>query len=345
MIWGGRLLERLGKQLPSAETYGESWEVSDHPLARSVVAEGPWAGTSLRHLMERNREELLGPAAKNYDVFPWLFKFLDARDWLSVQVHPDEHTVKKLWPGEGPKNEAWFVLDAQPGSRIYAGLLPGMGAAELRAALARSQGSGIGGRKSEVGGQQTDPTSDLRPPTSDLRSPTSDTCLPDCLYQFEPKAGDFLFLPAGTVHAVGGGVLFAEIQQTSDATFRLFDWNRVDAQGKSRKLHVEEAVACIDWTRGPTRPLHVKEFAGTDLSARVPLAQTLYFNLSFVRENAPFAVAGQGRLQAWCIFSGRAHLATGEEMCQGQVWLMPAAMPASACRPEPSIAAMICELP
>src|SRR5262249_55676438 len=135
MVWGGRLLERLGKRLPNEGPYGESWEVSDHPSAPSVVAEGPWGGTTLHTLMEEHKEELLGPAAPKHSIFPWLVKFLDARDWLSVQVHPDEHTVKKLWPGEGPKNEAWFVLETQPGSAIYAGLLPGVGRTELTTAL------------------------------------------------------------------------------------------------------------------------------------------------------------------------------------------------------------------
>src|SRR5581483_6536170 len=108
------------------------------------------------------------------------------------------------WPGEGSKTEAWFILAADPGSRIYAGLLPGVGEAEVRAAL---------------------------------RTGT----VAECLHQFEPRAGDCVFLPAGTVHAVGGGVLMAEVQQTSDATFRLFDWNRCDAQGRARELHIEQA--------------------------------------------------------------------------------------------------------
>src|SRR5205807_1382927 len=123
-----------------------------------------------------------------------LIKLLDAHDWLSVQVHPDKESVARLWPGEGSKTEAWFILDALPGSRIYAGLLPGVDAAALGAAIAA-------GRAHE------------------------------CLHSFAPQPGDCVFLPAGSVHAVGGGVLFAEIQETSDATFRLYDWNRRDAQG------------------------------------------------------------------------------------------------------------------
>src|SRR5207248_4186771 len=177
-------------------------------------------------LLETERAELLGPAAAACPTFPWLVKFLDCNDWLSVQVHPPEEAVKRLWPGEGSKTEAWFVLDTAPGSRIYAGLLPGTDAARLRAALKTGT-------------------------------------VAECLHQFTPRPGDCVFLPAGTVHAVGGGVLMAEVQQTSDATFRLFDWDRRDAQGKSRTLHVEEALACIDWSRGPVTPERVADFGGT----------------------------------------------------------------------------------
>src|SRR5262249_32387283 len=152
--------------------YGESWEVSDHPLHRSIVADGPWAGTSLRQLMEQERGELLGRAAERHAVFPWLVKFLDANDWLSVQVHPDEQAVQEMGPGEGSKTEAWFVIDAAPESRIYAGLLPGVDETRLRAALAAGT-------------------------------------VTDCLHCFTPQPGDCVFLPAGTVHAVGGGVLMA----------------------------------------------------------------------------------------------------------------------------------------
>src|SRR5205823_3396050 len=185
-----------------------------HPLHRSRISTGPHRGRTLRDLMEQQRVALLGPSAAVHEQFPWLIKFLDACDWLSVQVHPDERTVRRLWPGEGSKTEAWFVLDAQLGSRIYAGLLPGTDEQCLRAAA----------------GEGT---------------------VAECLHSFTPRPGDCVFLPAGTVHAVGGGVLLAEVQQTSDATFRLFDWNRRDAQGKSRPLHLDEALASTHWHRGP----------------------------------------------------------------------------------------------
>ncbi len=301
------MLERLGKRLPDGANYGESWELSDHALAANVVAEGPWQGTTLRSLMTDHAEALLGQAASGNGVFPWLVKFLDARDWLSVQVHPDAEAVRTLWSGEGPKNEAWFVLAAQPGSVIYAGLLPGVGPAELRQALA--QGT-----------------------------------VAECLHRFSPKRGDFLYLPAGTVHAVGGGVLMAEIQQTSDVTFRLFDWNRRDSEGNARTLHVEQALACIDWDRGPVDPLHVAELASPG-SASVPLLNTAFFDLTFVRKTEPFVCDTKGQLHVLCVLEGRGRFETGEPLLTGQVWLFPAALQPIRCEPEPSLAGILCTLP
>jgi mannose-6-phosphate isomerase len=313
MVWGGRRLESLlNKTLPEETAYGESWEVSDHPLHRGIVACGPLAGRSLRELMEQDAAALLGPAAPAQGVFPWLIKFLDASDWLSVQVHPDEEAVKRLWPGEGSKTEAWFVLDAAPESRIYAGLRPGVGAAELRAAL---------------------------------QSGT----VADCLHSFTPRPGDCIFLKAGTVHAVGGGVLIAEVQQTSDATFRLFDWNRRDAQGRSRTLHIEESLACIDWSQGPITPVQVPGFPTS--SAGPGRCQSLvacpYFTLEYVQDSRAFACGGEGRLQALLVLHGGGRMETDsgvEPLRTGQTWVLPAACRRVVCRPEPNFALLLCSL-
>jgi mannose-6-phosphate isomerase len=312
MVWGGRRLESaLGKRLPGYESYGESWELSDHPLHRSVVASGAWTGRTLRQLMETEGAALMGPAADRYSVFPWLIKFLDARDWLSVQVHPDEIAVRQLLPGEGSKTEAWFVLDAQPGSLIYAGLLPGTNEPKLQAALA----SGT---------------------------------VADCLHRFEPRAGDCLFLPAGTVHAVGGGVLMAEVQQTSDATFRLFDWNRRDAQGKSRDLHMRESLAAIHWERGPVYPIRVPEFAEYKeplTPRRFLLVDCPFFKLEYLQDNRPMLWGGTGRPQVMIVVGGRGTWQGQEELAAGQTWLLPASMPALECRPHTSLKLLLCSLP
>src|SRR5258708_2161371 len=245
MVWGGRRLgEVLNKSLPTTESYGESWEISDHKSHRSAVIEGPLAGRTLRDLMEQDAAGLLG-GGEARPAFPWLVKFLDACDWLSVQVHPDDEAARRLWPGEGGKTEAWFVLDAAPTARVFAGLLPGVDEARLRAAL-------------------------------------RDGTVAECLHSFQPRPGDCLFLPAGTVHAVGGGVLMAEVQQASAAAFRLFDWNRRDAHGRSRTLHIEEALACIDWSAGPVHPIHADGYPdGSDVVQR--LVACRYFTLDYMR--------------------------------------------------------------
>jgi mannose-6-phosphate isomerase len=308
MVWGGRRLAKaLGKELATPETYGESWEVSDHALHQSVVASGPLAGTTLRQIMEERRHELLGPAADTHAVFPWLIKFLDASDWLSVQVHPDTEAVRWLWAGEGSKTEAWFVLDAAPGSRIYAGLLPGISPAQLLATVKAGT-------------------------------------VTECLHSFEPRPGDCLFLQAGTVHAVGGGVLLAEVQQTSDATYRLFDWNRRDAKGRTRELHVAESLACIDWRRGPVAPVHAGEFTAGG-RGRQELVRCPWFALDFLRESGPFPCGGTGQLQAAVVLGGRGSWAGGEPLRVGQTWLLPAGLPRVHVRPEGDLALLLATLP
>jgi mannose-6-phosphate isomerase len=324
MVWGGRrLAEVLGKPLTGSDPYGEAWEVSDHPSHRSRADQGDRTGRTLRELMERETEELLGPleaAARNNEpsgLFPWLVKFIDASDWLSVQVHPDEDSVVRLWPGEGSKTEAWFVLAAEPGSRVYAGLQPGVGERELRTALRHGTAA-------------------------------------ECLYQFEPRPGDCLFLPAGTVHAVGGGVLFAEVQQTSDATFRLFDWNRVDAYGKGRKLHIEEAMACINWQAGPVQPVRAvnypsapSEVASAD-AVRQRLVTCRYFHLDYVRQVRPFPCGGTGLLQVFVTLHGRAGLRTPDgtqRLGPGETLVLPAGMPEVWCHPEGPVGLLTATLP
>jgi mannose-6-phosphate isomerase len=308
--WGGRALARFhGKNLPTDEPYGESWEVSDHPTHRSVLAAGGPPGRTLRDLMATRREELLGPAAAAHAIFPWLIKFLDVRDWLSVQVHPSPEVVRTLLPGEGAKTEAWLVLDATADSRVYAGLKPGVGPRELRDALARGAAA-------------------------------------ECLHCFTPRAGDVIFLPAGTVHAGGGGLLLAEVQQTSDATFRLYDWDRRDARGNARPLHVEESFASIDWAQGPVRPINTAERlqAGTT-GDRVPLLDCSYFRWDYVATERPFEVGGTGRLQALIVVKGRGHLADDESFAAGDVFLLPACLAVTRVRPATRVAAVVCSLP
>jgi mannose-6-phosphate isomerase len=312
MVWGGRrLASALGKPLPDAQNYGESWEVSDHASHPSIVAEGPQAGLSLRQLLSQQPADLLGAAAST-TAFPWLVKFLDIEDWLSVQVHPDEQAVKTLWPGEGSKTEAWFVLEAAPGSRVYAGLREGVDAQTLRAALQKGT-------------------------------------VADCLHSFEPKPGDCIFLPSGTVHAGGGGILLAEVQQTSDATFRLFDWNRRDAQGKSRTLHMDEALAAIHWDYGPVQPIAVPAFSDpVSASVHKELVRCPFFQLDYLRQVNVYPLRDAGRLQVLIVLRGQGWLQTEaaeNPIAAGQVWVLPAALEQAVLVPDSDLHALLCTLP
>jgi len=219
-LWGGRRLSNLlSTPLPNDIPVGEAWLLSDRDDHASIVANGPLKGQSISQLMDRYPEQLLGKMARSFPRFPLLLKFLDARKMLSVQVHPtDAH--KDLLPAcETGKSEAWVVLEAGAKSRIYKGLKPGTTAEHLRQAL------------------------------------TNGTVTNHLAY-FTPKPGDVVFLPAGTVHSMGGDVVVFEIQQNSDVTFRLHDWNRVDARtGQSRELQVDQALACIDFTSGKVGPV------------------------------------------------------------------------------------------
>jgi mannose-6-phosphate isomerase len=216
--WGGRRLgSNLLKPIGDGDDYAESWELADHGNDQSRVLGGPLTGITLRQLMQSRPHELLGKKA-GLTQFPLLIKFLDANDWLSLQVHPDDERARQFDPHENGKTEAWVILDSQPESRICAGLKPGVDAAALRHGL------------------QTGHIEEL-------------------LHLIPVKAGDCLFVPAGTVHALGPGILLAEIQQQSNLTFRLHDWGRVDANGQPREIHVEQSIECTDFNRGPVLPV------------------------------------------------------------------------------------------
>jgi len=206
-LWGGRRIPlRFHRPDCPAGRCAESWEVADRPDGMSHVKRGPFDGMTLQQLVRDYANELIGaPAA----VFPLLVKILDAAETLSVQVHPDEETARRL--GGDPKTECWFVLDTEPDAICRLGLKPGTTPQQLRNALA------------------------------------TDT-IADYLQCFHPIPGQLLYVPAGRVHAIGPGCLFLEVQQNSNTVYRLYDWNRRDpTTGKPRTLHVEEAITAIRW--------------------------------------------------------------------------------------------------
>jgi mannose-6-phosphate isomerase len=216
-LWGGRRFESaFGRRLPEPGAYAESWQLVDRGDDQSIVAVGPLAGATLGSLVRSRGDELLGRHAPQ-PRFPLLFKFLDACQDLSVQVHPDDARAARLATPDLGKTEAWYVIHAEAGSRIYAGLAAGVTRDRLAAALRA-------GRCDEV------------------------------IHSFAVEAGDCVFVPAGTVHAIGSGLLVAEIQQSSDVTFRLHDWNRVGADGRPRALHVEEGLDATTQF-GPVAPV------------------------------------------------------------------------------------------
>ena len=268
-LWGGRrFATTLGRALPAGDDYAESWELVDHGADQSVVAAGPLAGTTLGDLVRAPGGDLLGrhaPAA----AFPLLFKFLDARLDLSVQVHPDDARAARLVPPDRGKTEAWYVLDAVPGARIWAGTTAGTDAAAFATALRAGR-------------------------------------VADVLHSFAPRPGDCVFIPAGTVHAIGGGLLVAEIQQSSDVTFRLHDWGRVGPDGRPRPLHVEAGLDAV--TRfGPVVPVTP---ATTPDPAVRRLVTSEYFLLDEVRPESGgrWRVGGDDGCHFLAVLAGRVRL-------------------------------------
>ena len=217
-IWGGRRLESLlDKKLPPDVAVGESWEAVDLEADQSVVAGGPAKGKRLGDLVRLWGADLLGEAALFEGRFPLLIKYLDAHQNLSVQVHPDAAQAERLGGAVRIKNEAWYVLEAGAGACIYRGLADGVDEAAFRRGI------------------ETGHCAEL-------------------LRRIPVKAGQCYYLPSGTVHALGAGVVVAEVQTPSDVTYRVFDWNRVDgATGQPRQLHIDEALACIDFSHQPIR--------------------------------------------------------------------------------------------
>lgn len=206
-IWGGRKLHDVfGKDLPAGEKIGESWEIADLPEGRSTVANGPMAGQPLGSVVQRYPEETTG-AREFPQPFPLLIKFLDAADVLSVQVHPDPQACQRMGKGR-PKTECWYIIDAEPGAVIYKGLKEGVSRQRFAQAI-------------EAGN------------------------VAELLAEVPVKPGECHFLPAGTAHAIGAGLLIAEIQTPSDTTYRVFDWNRLGDDGRPRQLHVAEALESI----------------------------------------------------------------------------------------------------
>ncbi len=285
-LWGGRRLETLGKALGAGNDYAESWEIVDHAADQSVVAGGPLAGLTLSQLIAQHGAELMG-RHNGLRQFPLLLKFLDAHDRLSIQVHPDDARAARLVPPDLGKTEAWVILAAEPSSYLYAGLRRGIDAETLKREVARH--------------------------TCEL-----------CIERTEPRVGDCFFLPAGVLHALGPGLLVAEVQQASDTTYRLYDWSRLGPDGQPRKLHVEAALEAIDYHYGPVSAQRPQPTAD-------PRVQRLVACDKFVLERSTFSsdadFGGDQRCHILMVLDGSLDVErdpSGQTLERGGVMLLPA---------------------
>ncbi len=313
-IWGGRRLAELNKPLAAGEVIGESWEVADLPPeiegGQSVVANGPLTGRTLNSVLEEHRPALLGSCA-DQPRFPLLIKYLDARENLSVQVHPDRAYVERH-PEAHLKDEAWVVIDHDPGAVIYRGLRIRLDARTLR-------------KRIESGEIAND------------------------LHAIEVKRGQCHYLPSGTIHALGAGVLVAEVQTPSDTTFRLFDWGRT-----SRELHIDEAIEVLLGEHADTEPgdrqLEPSPSAGDGLRAMprpeksssdpqivvnnictTPLLDAKHFSLERIEatDDVSLEIVTSNRPEVWMILEGDVTVESSEivEGHKGSTLLLPASMP------------------
>lgn len=282
-VWGGRTLERLGRILPggSETRIGESWELADlgqtaasgggGGAEHSRIANGPLAGRTLHELMRARGPALMGDLAPNdFGEFPLLLKFLDARENLSVQVHPSPEYAA-AHPEAHLKSEAWYVVDAEPGAAIYKGLKPGTDEAQLREAIARD-------------------------------------AVEPLLLRVPVQPGDCHYLPSGTCHALGAGVVVAEVQTPSDTTFRVYDWGRT-----GRELHVDQAMRCIHFGPPDVEGHERRSRIAGQSTTLTHLVRTEYFRIDRVE-------AQPGHSQrltfdqpaVWMMLAGRGEFTAGD---------------------------------
>lgn len=253
-IWGGsRIPGRFNRNQPEG-VYAESWELSDRPEGMSVVANGALKGQTLASLVARFGKELLGHGSQSTS-FPLLVKLIDAKERLSIQVHPDDAAAAK-GIGEA-KTEAWHILDAPGGGQVFAGLKAGTNEDSFLKALKAG-------------------------------------ALEGCLQSVPAKAGDTVFIPGGRVHAICEGMLILEVQQNSNTTYRVYDWGRVDKAGKPRELHLEQALKVIHWSDSAPVVTTSRTISNKPGAKVIELVASPYFRLERLDITAPFFVQHDG---------------------------------------------------
>jgi len=291
-VWGAAGSSDLFHTSTPNEVVGEAWLLTDRDDQVSVVTEGPLRGLTIHDLLEQSPEELLGTQVGTFARFPLLLKFLRAHSMLSIQVHPSDQQREYLPVGESGKSEAWVILEADEQSRIYVGTKPGTTPAVL---------------------EQTAGTSSIL----------------EHLNSFTPKVGDCIFIPAGTIHSLGGGIVALEVQQNSDVTFRLYDWERTDpGTGQPRNLQVAQALACIDFnskTSGPVTPVEelIQPFS------RERLVYCEHFGIWRLGGVSPFLIGEPGKARVIMVVEGEGELTFTNRtyfVRKGDVLLLPAVL-------------------
>ncbi len=294
-VWGGREFESfLGIPLEAGKTFGESWEVSAHPNGPSVVANGPWAGKTLPQLMADQGAELVGKSlfTRFQGKFPLLIKYLDIHDKLSIQVHPaDEYAL--VHEGEFGKSECWYILQASPDAELILGMAPGVTAEVFAEKSKKGEWEGL------------------------FRS-------------VNVAAGDFIHVTPGTVHAsLTGSVLICEVQQNSDTTYRIYDFDRLE-NGKLRPLHLEKALDVIHFTEEPrifragTRTR--QSFPGAVVE---PLVRDPYYTVDRIEITGSFTQAAEERFLVYSVLEGAGTLGHGGQdyrVAAGETWFLPAGL-------------------
>ena len=301
-IWGGKKMYTVlhKEDCREMENCGESWELSGFDEEPSVVTNGFLAGNTLNELVEVYMGDLVGEKVfRRYgQVFPLLIKFIDAQDDLSVQVHPNDDMARELGDFNG-KTEMWHVIQADEGARINVGFNRRMDRTSLKRAVDENR-------------------------------------VEEILHFNEARAGSTFFIPAGKVHAIGKGILLAEIQQLSDITYRLYDYNRTDAAGNKRELHIEEALDCIDYTDAGNEAVDYTP----QLNRTVPLVSCPYFITNYLAFDKPVEkiyVSIDSFVLYVCV-EGKAVVCTddgaAETLSMGECLLLPAGMEEVIVKPE-----------
>ncbi|MGV8813851.1 MAG: type I phosphomannose isomerase catalytic subunit [Gelidibacter sp.] len=309
-IWGGRKLEHLlSKPLPENEPVGEAWILSDRKDHSTQVSGGNLKGLTLTNLMADFRYEIMGKLGYHFEHFPLLLKFLDCKEVLSVQVHPSDDQKEYIPQGDLGKTEAWVVLETSEDSRIYAGLKKGTTKENLVESIQNKS-------------------------------------VADRLHSFVPQKDDAVFIHSGTVHTLGGTVVF-EVQENSDVTFRLYDWDRTDPKtGEPRELQVEKALACIDFNQveiGPVTPEKSKDMKNTE-----KLFDNEHFKLWRIKSESEFTVGFKDEPAILVCTEGQGMMKYNDAeytISKGEVVLLPAIIGLLDLRPEQEITLLQIAIP